>query len=289
MNIEDIKDYINKLKANFNNLMDVDKHYKRKEHLLFPFLEKNNITGPPKVMWGKDDEIREYLKASYDALNISENITLDELKTTIDILLKPAIKSVADMIMKEEDILLPMSMDVLSEQDWYEIHRATPDIGFCLYDPKVEWKPSGIEIKDDFSQTDGLIHLSTGNLEPQQLIAILKHLPFELTFVDSNDKVRFFSFGKHKVFERNRAIIGRDVRLCHPPSSVHIVNKILDDFKSGRANEAPFWINFGGKFVYIVYYAVRNENGDYLGTLEVVQDASIVRRLQGEKRILSYN
>ena len=280
--------YINELRAGFNQLMDVDKHYRRKENLLFPFLEKYEITGPPKVMWGKHDEAREMLKAANDVLR-QTTMSKDELLTTIDLLLKPASTAVTDMIMKEEEILLPMCLDTLTTGDWYEIYQQTPEIGFCLYDPKVEWHPE-LEKKAtaEPERTDGKIILPSGSLTREELLAILNTLPIDMTFVDKNDKVAYFSQGEERIFDRNRAILQRDVRMCHPPHSVHTVEQILSDFKSGKESRAPFWIQMGEKFVHIEYFALRDNNGDYLGTLEVSQELSGKRKLQGEQRLLSY-
>jgi uncharacterized protein len=282
------KSYINSLKLLFNSLMDVDKHYRRKENLLFPFLERYAITGPPKVMWGKHDETRALLKNALEALNVQREITTDELVAMIEIHLKPAAKAIPDMIMKEEEILLPMTMDKLTDEDWYEIYRQTNEIGYCLYDPKIEWRPEGITIVNTTTAEKGDIRLPSGSLNVDELLSILNALPVDLTFVDKDDKVKYFTQGKERVFDRNRAILGRDVRMCHPPSSVHVVEKILADFKSGEADSAPFWINMQGKFIHIDYFALRNDKGEYLGTLEVSQDLTEKRKLTGDQRILSY-
>jgi DUF438 domain-containing protein len=121
-----------------------------------------------------------------------------------------------------------------------------------------------------------------------ELIGIFSTIPVELTFVDSNDKVKFFSHGKKPIFNRNRAVIGRDVRLCHPPKSVHIVEQILSDFKSRKEERAAFWLEMKGMFVHIEYYALRDEFNKYLGTLEVVQDITDLKKIEGEQRLLSY-
>jgi DUF438 domain-containing protein len=284
----EIEPYLLQLKAFFNNLMDVEKHYLRKENLLFPFLEKYNITGPPKVMWGKHDETRELLKAAQEGLSAPGAVDMEELETLIELVLKPASTAVADMVMKEEEILLPMSMDKLTEEDWYQISEQSLDIGFCLYDPLTEWKPEGIENILQVRENEGLIRLPTGQLSVMELISFFKTLPVELTFVDSKDKVRFFSHGKNPIFNRNRAIIGRDVRLCHPPKSVHIVEQILSDFKSGKEDQATFWLEMKGVFVHIEYYALKSNDNEYLGTLEVVQDITEIRKIEGEQRLLSY-
>ncbi len=274
----------------FNNLMDVDKHYRRKENLLFPYLEKYEITGPPTVMWGKDDEIRELLKASLEALSATQQITAGEAKTVLELVLKPAAEGVDEMIYKEEEILFPMCLDTLTPEEWYEIYRQSDEIGYCLYDPQEVWVPSEVKIQPakQESRADGRIQLPTGSFTVEELNALFNTLPVDITFVDKNDQVRYFNNSEERIFDRNRAILGRAVQMCHPPQSVHVVQRILDDFRSGRQNRAEFWIQFQGKFVHITYYAVRNEKGEYLGTLEVTQDISRLKQLQGEKRLLSY-
>lgn len=287
-NDAEIGPFFLQLKTNFNNLMDVEKHYLRKENLVFPYLEKYGITGPPKVMWGKHNEIRELLKASIEVLNYPEGLTTGEADTAVKLVFKPASDAVADMTMKEDQILLPMVMDKLTDLEWYEIYKQTLEIGFCLYDPDVEWKPQNINA-DEISETDSdIIHLPSGSFTKAELQAILNTLPVDMTFVDKNEKVKYFSQGKERIFHRSRAILNRDVKLCHPPSSVHVVEQILEDFRNGKQDHAPFWIQMKGKFIFIEYYALRDENGEYLGTLEVSQDLTEKRALEGEQRILAY-
>ncbi|HNY14979.1 MAG TPA: PAS domain-containing protein, partial [Bacteroidales bacterium] len=209
----------------------------------------------------------------------------------VEILFVPVLKAMADMTKKEEDILFPMSLDLLTTEDWYEIHKQTLEFGFTLYDPETDWKPEGIFTEDTQGVTlshAGAVQLPSGSFTAEEIMAILNTVPVDMTFVDRNDKVKYFTQGNHRIFARNRSIINRDVRLCHPPGSVHIIEKILDDFKSGKADHAPFWINMKGKFILIEYFALRNEKGEYLGTLEVSQDLTEARKLKGEQRILSY-
>ena len=278
-----------KLRGLFNNLFDVDKLYRRKEYLLFPFLENQGITGPPKVMWGKHDEIRDLIKGSIELLQ-TPLITREELIASSEIILNPAIKGVVDMTKKEEEILFPMALDKLTDSDWYEISKQSLQIGFCLYDPQREWKP--VWAKEDsineLNKTGQNIQLPSGSFSVEELLAILNTLPIDMTFVDRNDKVKYFSQGKERIFQRNRAILNRDVRHCHPPASAHIVDKIIEDFRSGREDQAPFWINSGDKMIHINYFALRNDKGEYLGTLEVSHDVSGYRKLEGDQRILSY-
>lgn len=278
-----------KLRGLFNNLFDVDKLYRRKEYLLFPFLENQGITGPPKVMWGKHDEIRDLIKGSIELLQ-TPSITREELIASSEIILSRAYKGVVDMTKKEEEILFPMALDKLTESDWYEISKQSLQIGFCLYDPQKEWKP--VWAKEDsieeLNKTGQNIQLPSGSFTVEELLSILNTLPIDMTFVDRNDKVKYFSQGKERIFQRNRAILNRDVRHCHPPASAHIVDKIIEDFKSGREDQAPFWINSGDKMIHINYFALRNDKGEYLGTLEVSHDVSGYRKLEGDQRILSY-
>ena len=290
-NIKDVevKQWLMKVHTQLNSLMDVDKHYRRKEYLLFPFLEKYGITGPPKVMWGKHDEIRMLLRASIEAVSTIEAVSPDEAATITELVLLPAVKGVSDMISKEEEILLPMSMDKLTDDDWYSVYKQTNEFGYCLYDPQVEWKPEGLKISAITYNTGSNIQLTTGSFNLNEIEALFMTLPIDITFVDKDDKVKFFSLGPDRVFTRNRAIIGRDVRMCHPPSSVHVVEQILSDFKSGIQNSAAFWISMQGRFIYIEYIALRDKHGSYLGTIEFTQDLTKLRNLEGEKRLLSYS
>ncbi len=273
----------------FNQLSDVDKHYKRKEFLVFPYLEKSGITGPPKVMWGKHDEIRELLNGSLEVLHTAE-VDRDDLITAATLVLEPAIRGVNEMVVKEEEILFPILMDNLTAAEWYEIQKQSLEIGYCLYDPAVEWVPD--ELPDETIENSNVkgnqIRMPSGSFSVEEIKSILNTLPVDITFVDKHDKVKYFSQSNERIFQRSRAIINRDVRHCHPPASAHIVDRILEDFKSGKQQRAPFWINMHGRFIYIEYFALHNDDGEYLGTLEVSQDLTNYRKLEGEQRILSY-
>jgi len=276
------------IRAVLNSLMDIEKHYVRKENLVFPFLEKHEITGPPMVMWGKHDEVRQFLKSAQQVLGEIDEVTKEEFSGIIDLVLSPALKGIEEMIYKEEQILFPMCLDVFTEIEWYEIYQQSDSVGYCLYAPTEDWTPSIEIIKASKPVEDSKIQLSTGSFTKEELESVFASLPLDLTFVDKDDNVRYFSHGKDRIFERSKAILGRKVQFCHPPSSVHVVEKILNDFKTGEQDSAKFWINFKGKFVHIAYYAVRNEKRDYLGTLEVTQDIAPLREIEGERRLLSY-
>ncbi len=287
---DDIPDYLLKLRSLLNELSDVDKHYKRKEYLLFPYMEKAGITGPPKVMWGKHDETRELLKVAHEALSVKGGLTPEELESTIALVLQPVLEAIEGMIMKEVEILFPMCLDTLSNEDWYKIYQETPEFGFCLYDPQTPWQPEKVQVGEKTPIPGDAIRLSSGSFDIKELETLFVTLPVDITFVDKNDKVKFFSHSPRRVFERNRSIIGRDVRMCHPPQSVHIVEQIINDFKSGKENKAAFWIsNFRGRFVYIEYTALRSNDNEYLGIIEVTQDITDLRKLEGDQRLLSYS
>lgn len=275
----------------FQPLTDVDKHYRRKEHLFFSILERHGTMGPSKVMWGKDDEARELLKAAMTALR-QEDIAAVELEFLAQTVLKTALKALDGMIFKEENILLPMCLEMFTEEEWGDIWRQSPEYGWCLAAPGNEYRPPE-SAGDDFAahrDMDGAgIRLPSGLLSYAQLLGIFNTLPVDITFVDADDRVAFFSEGTERVFERSRVIVGRDVRNCHPPKSMHVVDQILDDFRSGRRGLAEFWIQMGPKFVHIRYFAVRDEAGAYLGTLEVTQDVAHMRALEGERRLLHYD
>lgn len=268
-----------------NDLQDVDKHYQRKEHLLFTCLERHGITGPSKVMWGKDDEIRELLKDLSAALR-ERDTSVAEWKLLAATTGAAAAAAVKEMIYKEEQILLPICLERFTADEWAEIWASSPRYGWCLVEPREGYKP--VELAAAGRPAADGVSLPTGSLSLEQLIAIFSTLPVDLTFVDADDRVAFFSEGPNRVFARSRAIIGRMVQNCHPPRSVDVVDRILNDFREGRQNVAEFWIPFTGRFVHIRYFAVRGEGGRYLGTLEVTQDVGPIRALEGERRLLQY-
>ena len=277
------------LREHANELMDIDKHYQRKEHALFPFLEKHGIAGPSKVMWAKDDEIRAALKRMNQATHdCAPRVVACKNLAATSVL--PALSAVEEMIFKEENILLPMSLQTLTENEWAEIWASSPKYGWCLVEPRQGYTPPrNAGASTPAVPNEGTIMMPTGNVTVEQLTSVLSTLPIDLTFVDANDRVAFFTEGPDRIFARSKAIIGRKVQHCHPPSSVDVVDRILDDFRTGRQNVAEFWIDFRGKFIHIRYFAVRDKEGKYLGTVELTQDIARLRQLAGERRLLQYN
>ena len=277
------------LRARLNALADVDKHYLRKEHLLFPYLEKHGITGPPKVMWAKHDEARALLRGAIEALSAAAGSSASEARSVVALAVRPAAQAIRDMTDREENILLPMSLDTLDELEWWEIARQSDEYGFCLVEPGEGWRPASAPPTPAESATaGGKVRLPTGSLGVKELEAILNALPVDATFVDADDRVRYFTGGRDRVFARSRAVLGRKVQYCHPPSSVETVDRILGAFRDGTKDRAAFWIQLRGRFVHIEYVALRDAAGAYLGCLEVTQDLTEKRALTGEQRLLSW-
>lgn len=275
-----------KLLESVNLFYDIDKHYSRKENLIFPFLEAAGVTAPPKVMWGVDDEIRQKIKdAKKSLVNFSGDVKDVEQK------LNAAIVQAGEMIFKEESILFPMCLETLSEDEWIKVYEGSDEIGYTLIPPQKEWELKRVNVvkKEEAKgiTESGFIRFDTGVLSAKELNLMLNNMPVDFTFVDKDNVVKYFSNGKERIFARTKAIIGRTVENCHPPKSAHIVEKLVEDLKSGKKDSESFWIQMGEKFVVISYYAVRDENGEFMGTLEFSQDIAPLRALEGEKRLMS--
>jgi uncharacterized protein len=286
---QDCKRQLLELRQSANELMDIEKHYQRKEHVLFSFLEKHGITGPSRVMWAKDDDIRTALKHMNQAAHECPSTVMDCRKLGSAVV-SPVLAAVEEMVFKEENILLPMSLETLAENEWAEIWASSPKYGWCLVEPREGYTPPrNAAAATPPVPDDGTITMPTGHVTVEQLTSVLSTLPLDLTFVDADDRVAFFSEGPQRIFARSKAIIGRKVQHCHPPGSVDIVDRILGDFRAERQNRAEFWIEFHGKFVHIRYFAVRDHAGKYLGTVELTQDIAPLRELTGERRLLQYN
>jgi uncharacterized protein len=278
---EDSAEHVNALLEDCNLLFDLDKHYSRKENLIFPYLEKYGIYGPTTNMWRIDDFIRDAIK---DAKQKLANYHGD--KAGVMEVVHFIIREAGEMIYKEENILFPMALKNLTEDEWIKIAHESVEIGFCLIGPAEEWKPERKAV-DANAISEGYIKMETGILSLEQLELFLNHLPVDITFIDHEDVVRYFSHGKERIFARTKAVIGRTVQNCHPPRSVHVVEELLADFKAGKKDSEDFWIKFRDKYVYIRYFAVRDEHNQYIGTLEFTQNIDPIKAIEGEKRILT--
>ena len=272
------------LEAGLLRLAEVDKHYLKKENQFFPLLEAKGVSGPSKVMWAIHDDIRDHLKQARTLLHGSDPAALADL-------LRQVLTELLDMVYKEEKILFPMSLETLAEPDWVRVKQGEEEIGYAWITPGREWKEKHKEDRQMSSTADtgqGKISLSTGALTPEQVNMMLKHLPVDISFVDENDTVAYYSATPERIFTRVPAVIGRKVQNCHPPDSVHVVNHILDAFRKGEKSSADFWIQLGGKFILIRYFALRDEKGTYRGCLEVSQNVTSIRALEGQQRLLDW-
>lgn len=283
-----------KVNEGLKALLAIEKHYSKKENLIFPYMEKHDITAPPQVMWGVDDEIRAKLKAMISMLDAG-SVDPSLAKQYGDEL----INQIREMIFKEEEIMMPMVIEKFTHEEWLTIDAGCADIGYVYLEEVEAWQPTAEEM-----QMNGLlavpadapaaslaanerIPFDAGSLLPEEINAILNTLPLDMTFVGADERVKYFTQGKERIFDRPKTIIGREVKNCHPPKSVHIVEQIVADLRSGKKDHEDFWIKMGDKFVYIRYFAVRNVAGEFLGTLEITQDIKPIQALEGEKRLMS--
>jgi DUF438 domain-containing protein len=266
------------------NLLDrlskIDLHYLKKENQLFPLLEAHDISGPSQVMWAIHDDIRTQLKTA--------RAQLSEMKSDKGLAsLKDVVAAIREMIYKEEHILYPMSLETLSDAEWLKVRQGEEEIGYAWIEPEGEWAPK-VEPEERREPGEEKINLDTGFISRDLVNLMLTHLPVDLTLVDENDRVAYYSAGKERIFPRSPGIIGREVQRCHPPDSVHVVNKILDGFRAGTKDTAEFWIPMGEKFIHIRYFALHAADGTYKGCLEVSQDVAEIRQLDGERRLLDW-
>lgn len=275
-----------KMKYYFEKFKEFEKHYSKKENILFPYIEKKYEQNDClKVMWAFHDEIRDSINKNIELLN-NEQFDLKEFNKEIGLFFF----AVLPIMFREDYILHPFAIDNFNEQEFYEMLIDSFEIGFAYIDTPNEPKPIIAKKEtNDYSKLGKLFaDLGTGILSHEQIELLINHLPIDITFVDENDTVRFFSNPKHRFFTRSKSIIGRTVQNCHPHESVHIVDKILNSFKAGKKDKARFWIQMKGRFILIEYYAIHDKEGKYKGTIEVSQDVTEIRKLKGEQRLLDW-
>ena len=286
-----IKDFLEKLKnisihddfemffSIFNNLCEIEKHYVRKENQLFPFIEKYGWNTTTQYMWTFHDQIREELKEIRIKI---EKKDFEDITFSI----KDLIDNINHMILLEETTLFPNAINALSSEDWDEISIGDKEVGYMMdveyIHPKDDKKRRKIDLATD------AIYFEEGYLTPNQINLIFKHLPLDITYVDENDKVIFYNNGDDRIFPRSPGIIGREVKFCHPPKSVDNVLKILEEFKLGTKDNAEFWINFKDSFIHIRFFAIRDKDKNYKGVMEITQNVSDIKALEGERRILDW-
>lgn len=250
-------------------------HYIKKENILFPFLERHwKEYKPLRVMWSLHDDLRRMIK---ELICIAKSSESDWM--TLNRAIGNYYFGAFGMIQKEEIIVYPIASGTIPKEDWAEMNKQSFEYPF----PFIETP----ELKKDEEIKGAHNPLIDSFL--QRATMIFDTLPLDITYVDENDKVRYFNRAKDRFFPRSPAVIGRDVKNCHPPESIHIVEEIVRKFRSGERDDAEFWIILRGKFIHIRYFAVRDDSGVYKGVLEVSQDVTEIRKLQGQNRLLDWS
>jgi PAS domain S-box-containing protein len=285
-----IKDDIPVLADIAHHFKESIKHYLREENVLFPFIEKHGLTEPPAQMWIDHDKIRALEKTLIELVGVAKE-KKGKFKDFKERLLKN-VGELANLIpthfYKENNILFPASMRLLTPDEWITVREDFDEIGYCCFTPEEVTKPVKVKKVDKLPKevAEGMIEFETGPVPIAFIEPILNALPLDMTFVDAEDNVLFFSKGEERIFVRTKAIIGRSVINCHPEKSYHVVKQILDDFRSGKRSVAEFWIDLTGKKIHIRYFAIRDKAGKYLGCLEASQDITEIQKLEGQKRLL---
>ncbi|PSL07775.1 DUF438 domain-containing protein [Cecembia rubra] len=272
----------------FNKLNNIERRFERKENQLFPFLEKAGWNGPSQNMWSFHDTIRNIFKfvrekvETHDYRGVNENF-------------HHLANNIRRLMLVEESVLFPNSLQMLKEEDWHLMRKGEDEIGWMLDKKPSDYPDYGyVHPSEDFHQRDLSFtkaesqHYDEGYMTIEQVNLLLKTMPLDITYVDENDKVIFYNRGEERTFPRSAGIIGREVKFCHPPKSVHTVLMILEEFRKGTQNEASFWINYKGRLIYIRYFAVRDSGKNYKGVVEMSQDITEIRHIQGEKRLLEW-
>lgn len=265
-----------------NQIAQVNIRYTRKENQLFPYLEKRGWFGPSQGMWRFHDENRGLLKALIEEF---PRLKSPELQARVEILVQNLVK----MIQVEEHRLYPNALQLLQPQDWEEMKTGEGEIGWMHRKSPAKntnSPPSDLHVYNE--KYSGRISLDVGALLPEQINLLLQVMPFDLTYVDENDRVVFYNRGEDRVFPRSAGVIGREVRFCHPPKSVDTVLRILEEFRSGRQSVAEFWISYRGRKIHIRYFAVRDQQKNYKGVIEVSQDITEIQKIEGERRLLEW-
>ena len=292
-NTQGISNEMAKMKHIAEAFVDAEKHYLREENVLFPFLEKHGITEPPAIMWMEHDKIREKKKQLQNLIEKYPRVEFKSFREQLSELSVSLSTMLSSHFFKENSILFPTALKVISPEEWNEIRRDFDEVGYCCFTPshlktrKIR-KIAPQEEKPTGKEEAGTLVFETGLLSKEEIEAVLDTLPVDISFVDKNDEVKYFNKAEERIFVRTKAVIGRKVQQCHPQKSVHIVNRILEAFKKGEKDKAEFWINLKGRLVHIWYFAVRDKKGRYLGTLEVTQDITDIKKIEGEKRLLDW-
>ncbi|MCC7331321.1 MAG: DUF438 domain-containing protein [Flavobacteriales bacterium] len=284
---ENFQEYYNA----YNQLCTIEKRFARKENQLFPYLEKHGWDGPSQGMWSFHDNLRDIIRLINQQ---NEHKEIEKIKINLPMLLD----GIERLLNIEDMKLFPNSMQLLTKEDWEEFYEGDEEVGWMLKEkptpyPKREDEyihPSKDtkERKLSFS-LENTFHYDEGYMTPEQVNLLLRFLPVDITYVDENDRVIFYNRGEERVFTRSKGIIGREVKFCHPPKSVHMVLRIVDEFRAGTKDVAEFWINFKGRMIHIRYFAIRDKEKNYRGVIEMSQDVTEIQKLEGQKRLLDWD
>ena len=282
-------------------------HLSRKQNQLYSILEQKGFDRPTTTMWLLDDFIRDEIRDTRKLIEEDKDAEFIAMQKTI-------IHDVLDLMEKEETVLYPTSLAMISPAEFEEMKSGDREIGFAFItletEEKTEESPSqenstassagfGSELASllnkygysagGSSSADTVLDVATGKLTLEQINLIYKHMPVDISYVDENEIVKFYTDTEHRVFPRSKNVIGRDVKNCHPRTSVHLVEEIIEKFRTGEQDTVDFWINKGDLFIYIYYVAVRDENGRFRGVLEMMQDCSRIRKLEGSRTLLKWS
>ena len=262
----------------FEELIPFELHYTKLQNILFPFIEsKGEQYQGTTILWSLQDQTRKRLKDTIDALKNNRP------RQTISEILGDYFFKAFGLIQKEEMILFQVAHELLSANELEAMRHQSFELGF-IWVPMPRPRP-----QPKFSVDNAFFTTETGSLSFDQLTMVLDALPIDCTYVDENNKVRWFNRPKDRIFPRSPAVIGRDVRNCHPAESVDVVENIIETFRRGEQSEANFWIEMRGKFLYIRYFALRDKDNGYKGVLELSQEVSGIRALEGQRRLLEWD
>lgn len=301
----------------FDSLAEWRTHLSRKQNQLYPMLEDHGFDRPTRIMWTFDDAVRDAISASYALLR--EDKYEEFLASVPETLAK-----LRDLNSKELEVLLPTSYKLLSDEEFVRMSKNDHEIGYAIIQAPGLYVVPGINdsaaqlngnnsaqggaVSNEFLNDlagllskyvgpvggapvgkDAVLDVATGKLTLEQINLLFRHLPVDLSYVDENELVKFYSDTAHRIFPRSANVIGREVKNCHPAKSVHIVEEIVEKFRSGEQSQAEFWINKPGLFIYVIYTAVRDENGKFRGVLEMMQDCTHIRELEGSRTLLTWD
>ena len=290
----------------YTKLNQINTHFSRKQHQLFSALERKGFDRPSRIMWTFDDRVRDAIKDAFELLKADKDKEFIDSQAQV-------IHLVRDILEKEREVLYPTSLKLLSDEEFAEMRKGDDEIGYCLIEnppvylslhsenktPKEANKNSLLAdlqevlskhgLKTQSSSKDEVLSVSNGKLTLDQINLIYKHMQVDLSYVDENDIVKFYTDSKHRIFPRSPGVIGREVQNCHPRESLSMVEAIIDAFKKGEQDQADFWIDKGDKFIYIIFNAVRDDEGVFKGVLEMMQDVTHIRSLKGSRRLLSWD